>query len=386
MALADGRRRGRRAVRARRWLVQRPPRRHRGPGRLVRRPGRLAARPLPADRSRHGPRHGVRALGRARDGQPRQRPRPRIPTGSCARPTLPVAAASSRCSICAPGATPTSSVASTPAHEYPIGYLKWDHNRDLVDAGGAARGVHETTLALYRLLDELKAAHPGLEIESCASGGARVDLGILDRTDRIWTSDCLDPLERLNNQRYTGLLVPPELMGATSAAPLALHRPPARAVAPRARPLRPLRSRVGHLRDQRGRVTELAGWVALYKATAPCSTPGQRRRRPPRPGHRPPRHRRADHQRRVRVHPARADVRLPARPVPLPGLDPAASTVAAVRPVHRLRGNGQSAAGWAQTADHPLRAAGLRGLQAPVLFPEHSVLIALLDQAQGGAP
>ncbi|WP_314426398.1 alpha-galactosidase [uncultured Microbacterium sp.] len=101
--------------------------------------------------------------------------------------------------------------------EYPIAYLKWDHNRDLVDAGrgpGAGPLVHEHTLAAYCLFDELKAQHPGLEIESCASGGARVDLGILERTDRIWTSDCLDPLERLSIQRYTGLLLPPELMGA----------------------------------------------------------------------------------------------------------------------------------------------------------------------------
>ncbi|MFI8633243.1 alpha-galactosidase [Microbacterium sp. NPDC077663] len=105
---------------------------------------------------------------------------------------------------------------------YPIAYVKWDHNRDLVDAaagpGGAAL-VHAQTLAVYRLIDELKAAHPGLEIESCASGGARVDLGILDRTDRIWTSDCLDPIERLENQRYTALVVPPEMMGMHLTTP-----------------------------------------------------------------------------------------------------------------------------------------------------------------------
>ncbi|MEU2204060.1 alpha-galactosidase [Microbacterium oleivorans] len=105
---------------------------------------------------------------------------------------------------------------------YPIAYVKWDHNRDLVDAaagpGGAAK-VHAQTLAVYRLIDELKAAHPGLEIESCASGGARVDLGILDRTDRIWTSDCLDPIERLENQRYTALVVPPEMMGMHLTTP-----------------------------------------------------------------------------------------------------------------------------------------------------------------------
>ncbi|KRB36039.1 alpha-galactosidase [Microbacterium sp. Root180] len=107
--------------------------------------------------------------------------------------------------------------------EYPIAYLKWDHNRDLVDAGSGPEGVarvHSHTLAVYRLLDELKAGHPGLEIESCASGGARVDLGILDRTDRIWTSDSLDPLERLDNQRFTGLVVPPEMMGMHLTSPI----------------------------------------------------------------------------------------------------------------------------------------------------------------------
>lgn len=107
--------------------------------------------------------------------------------------------------------------------EYPITYLKWDHNRDLLDAGSGPQGVarvREHTLALYRLLDALKQAHPGLEIESCASGGARVDLGILDRTDRIWTSDTLDPLERLDNQRYTALVVPPEMMGMHLTSPV----------------------------------------------------------------------------------------------------------------------------------------------------------------------
>ena len=83
-------------------------------------------------------------------------------------------------------------------NEYQIDYIKWDHNRDLVEAGtqpdGGRPGVHAQTLAFYRLLDEIKAAHPGLEIESCSSGGARVDLGVLERTDRVWVSDNIDPL------------------------------------------------------------------------------------------------------------------------------------------------------------------------------------------------
>ncbi|KQR10574.1 alpha-galactosidase [Cellulomonas sp. Leaf334] len=99
--------------------------------------------------------------------------------------------------------------------EYPIGYLKWDHNRDLVDAGhGGAPGVHGQTLAVYRLLDELRERHPVVEIESCSSGGARVDLEILQRTDRVWASDCIDAYERQQIQRWTNLLIPLELVGA----------------------------------------------------------------------------------------------------------------------------------------------------------------------------
>ena len=103
-----------------------------------------------------------------------------------------------------------------------ISYLKWDHNRDLVAAGHDGRpGVHGQTLAVYRLLDELRRRHPGVEIESCSSGGARVDLGILERTDRIWSSDCNDALERQTIQRWQGLLLPPELIGAHIGPPTA---------------------------------------------------------------------------------------------------------------------------------------------------------------------
>jgi len=98
--------------------------------------------------------------------------------------------------------------------DHDIAYLKWDHNRDLVDAGHEGRpGVRLQTLALYRLLDELRSRHPLVEIESCASGGGRIDLGILERTDRVWASDTIDPLERQHIQRWTQLLVPPELVG-----------------------------------------------------------------------------------------------------------------------------------------------------------------------------
>ncbi len=101
--------------------------------------------------------------------------------------------------------------------EYPIDYLKWDNNRDVVDGGrspGGEADVHRSTVALYALLDEIRRRHPGVEIESCAGGGGRIDLAILERTDRVWASDSNDPLERQQIQRWTSLLVPPELLGA----------------------------------------------------------------------------------------------------------------------------------------------------------------------------
>ncbi|WP_314148525.1 alpha-galactosidase [uncultured Leifsonia sp.] len=103
--------------------------------------------------------------------------------------------------------------------EYAVDYIKWDHNRDLSEPVSGAAGidrpaVHEQTLALYRMLDTLRRRHPGLEIETCSGGGGRVDLGILDRTDRVWASDCNDPVERLQIERWTRMLVPPELIGS----------------------------------------------------------------------------------------------------------------------------------------------------------------------------
>jgi alpha-galactosidase len=99
--------------------------------------------------------------------------------------------------------------------EYAIDFLKWDHNRDRTGP------VHAQTDAAYRLLDELRSRHRGLEIESCSSGGARVDLGILARTDRVWASDTNDALERQTIQGWTQLLLPPELVGSHVGPPRA---------------------------------------------------------------------------------------------------------------------------------------------------------------------
>ena len=99
--------------------------------------------------------------------------------------------------------------------QYNIGYLKWDMNRELVQPAHEARpAVHGQTLAFYRLVDALRAKHPAVEIESCSSGGGRIDYEVLKRTHRFWASDCNDALERQGIQKGMGYFFPPEVMGA----------------------------------------------------------------------------------------------------------------------------------------------------------------------------
>ena len=92
------------------------------------------------------------------------------------------------------------------AHE--VAYVKWDHNRVLPAPDAAqARGT-------YALMDRLRARFPGVEIESCASGGGRVDYGILRRTQRVWLSDSNDALERLRMQHDAALFLPASVTGS----------------------------------------------------------------------------------------------------------------------------------------------------------------------------
>ncbi|MEL6829946.1 MAG: alpha-galactosidase, partial [Pseudomonadota bacterium] len=99
--------------------------------------------------------------------------------------------------------------------EYAIAYVKWDMNRDIHHPGSNGRpAAHAQTRAVYALMDRLRAAHPNVEIESCASGGGRADYGVLQRTDRIWTSDSNDALDRQRIQSGATHFFPLEILGA----------------------------------------------------------------------------------------------------------------------------------------------------------------------------
>ncbi|UAB77872.1 alpha-galactosidase [Erythrobacter sp. SCSIO 43205] len=104
--------------------------------------------------------------------------------------------------------------------EYRIDYIKWDMNRDThhpgdMTAQGDGRAVmHKQTLAVYALIDRLREAFPSLEIESCSSGGGRADYGILQRTDRIWTSDNNDARARQHIQKGASFFFPLRVLGS----------------------------------------------------------------------------------------------------------------------------------------------------------------------------
>lgn len=106
--------------------------------------------------------------------------------------------------------------------QHAVSYIKWDMNRDLTHAGGrdGKAAIAAQTRAVYALMDRVRAQHPQVEIESCASGGGRIDYGVLKRTHRVWTSDCTDALERLEIQRGASMFIPPEILGShISASP-----------------------------------------------------------------------------------------------------------------------------------------------------------------------
>lgn len=89
-----------------------------------------------------------------------------------------------------------------------IDYIKWDHNRVLPMPDAAQ------TRGSYALIDRLREQFPGVEIESCASGGGRIDFGILARTHRVWLSDSNDALERLKMQHNAALFLPMVVTGS----------------------------------------------------------------------------------------------------------------------------------------------------------------------------
>lgn len=162
-----------------------------------------------------------------------------------------------------------------------IAYIKWDMNRPISEPGwteyleskGDAREIWvRHVLGVYEIMDTLRKRHPHLTIESCASGGGRADLGILRRTDMVWTSDNTHPEARLFIQEGFSLILPARVMSAwvTDAGrgeiPLAFrfHVSMLGALGVG-----------GHLLHWNAEeLEEAAGWIAIYKTIRPLVQEG----------------------------------------------------------------------------------------------------------------
>ena len=151
----------------------------------------------------------------------------------------------------------------------PIRYIKWDHNRDLTTAGlhDSTAGYRAQVHAAYALFARIRAAHPEVEIESCSGGGGRIDFGVLRHTHRVWTSDCIDAMSRVDIQRGFLQFFPPEIMGAHVGSASAHTTGRTQSMAFRAAVAMP-----GHLGvelDARilseADAVELKAWIQMYK-------------------------------------------------------------------------------------------------------------------------
>jgi len=102
-----------------------------------------------------------------------------------------------------------------------IEYIKWDMNRHFGEPGWPEAPIAEQkeiwvkyVRNVYEIMDRLRARHPKLEIEACSGGGGRVDLGILQRANVVWTSDNTDAFDRLRFQEGLTFAYAPKIMSS----------------------------------------------------------------------------------------------------------------------------------------------------------------------------
>ena len=115
--------------------------------------------------------------------------------------------------------------------ENDIDFIKWDQNNYLSEPGwvNAPKGLEKEvrirhTNNVYRLIEELRKRFPNVLFETCASGGGRVDLGMLSRMDQAWVSDNTDPIDRLFIQEGYNMMLPANTM-VSWVTSMARHQP-----------------------------------------------------------------------------------------------------------------------------------------------------------------
>ena len=96
-------------------------------------------------------------------------------------------------------------------NSYPdIDYIKWDANMSIITQGSqylTKDNQSHLNIEYHRGFENvcrrIRTNHPQLTMQACASGGGRVNYGVLPYFDEFWTSDNTDALQRMHaGQRH----------------------------------------------------------------------------------------------------------------------------------------------------------------------------------------
>ena len=106
-------------------------------------------------------------------------------------------------------------------------YIKWDANHEAPKHGSTYLSADQQShlwvdyhLGLEKTLQRIRAKYPKLVIQCCASGGGRVNYGLMPYFDEFWTSDNTDAVQRLFIQWGTSMYFPAGAMAChVSASP-----------------------------------------------------------------------------------------------------------------------------------------------------------------------
>ena len=110
--------------------------------------------------------------------------------------------------------------------KYPeIDYIKWDANMSITNHGSNYLKNDEQShmyIAYHRgfenVCQRIRAKYPKLTMQACASGGGRVNYGILPYFDEFWVSDNTDALQRVYMQWGTSYFFPAIAMASHISA------------------------------------------------------------------------------------------------------------------------------------------------------------------------
>ncbi|MFD2115300.1 alpha-galactosidase [Paenibacillus yanchengensis] len=100
-----------------------------------------------------------------------------------------------------------------------ISFIKWDMNRAISEPGYMnVRPAQQREMwvrhvyHIYDIWEHLRVKFPHVAFETCASGGGRIDFGMLRYAEQAWVSDNTDAFDRLKIQEGFSYMYSPQTM------------------------------------------------------------------------------------------------------------------------------------------------------------------------------